>query len=166
MLSKYALSFNNDWAHRIERHLLLGAIDVKEAIRQIEQRILGSRPSTVLDDFWDELDIAQAQFKDEIDSIKLVMNEISRIPSEYETEREARLLKPAQAAKNAAIILVELHKELRKFSAAVISQQVTNPNVEVVQALKKISVRHTQEIDETEKYTDEFKALTSCLKIL
>lgn len=161
LLDRHLNSFHSDWSHRIERHLLVGNIGNKEALRQIEQRTLGPRFSSVLDEFWSELHQEQQQFQKNLDTLQTTFEEVKRIPEEYKTERSDRLIKSTSTAISSAKRLSNLHKELRRFEKVAIQRSKGTSSSSVLHAIEATLDKHKREVELSEKLIDRLEELTN-----
>lgn len=166
LLEKQVTTLTADWAHRIERYLLIGTIDAKEAIRQIEQRVLGTRLSIVLDEFWDELRSEQRQCESDVKDLQDALAKIQTIPEEFSSERASRLSKPTTTAIASASRVIKLHKELRRFTAAALKSQKNNPTPIALRAFQKLLEQHDIELKESERLVTNLDSLTDKVRSL
>lgn len=159
MLKKFLSSVVTGWAHRLERFLVLGIVSPKDALRQIEQRILGTRLSTFIDEFWDELEDAQKASQASVEEFEKAIAAVGTIPTDYAAERKARVQGPAEAALAKLKRVNALHQELTSFTERAVKSQRESPKKGVVGALEAIVARHRELFQTTQHLERRYRAL-------
>lgn len=133
-----------NWLNELEKHLLFDSIQPNEAIAQIENRVLGSRLSTIMNKFWQDYKIAKQSFDDSLNQIKTAIGNIHEIPKEYKAERLTRISTQNKDSSEKFKQLENLLEELNIFLTD-FQKQTAKQKPEISAAISSISEQYKTE---------------------